>query len=164
MKISELMEMQRELDNYIIKEKKLEKSHKDMLNSLFCATYSEILEVNEADDKGPELIDVLHFVLSIGYRLHLEELIEIPVQEILKIDADVEMLFRKTTKLMDRVRAFKFWSEKESDSTYIIVNSYFNLFITLWSLLLDEYESSKKVVEAYKEKYEINIKRQKEGY
>ena len=158
------MEMQRELDDYIIKEKKLEKTHKDMLNALFCATYSEILEVIEADEKGPELIDVLHFVLSIGYRLGLTYLIAIPVEEIRRVNVDVEMLFSRTTKLMDKVRAFKFWSEKDSDSTYIIVNSYFNLFITLWSLLLDEYELSGKVVKAYKEKYEINIKRQKENY
>ena len=164
MKFKVLCEMQRELDDYIIKEKKLQKSHKDMLNALFCATYSEILEVIEADEKGSELIDVLHFVLSIGYRLHLEELVAIPVEDVRRINADVEMLFSKTAKLMDRVRAFKFWSEKDSDSTYIIVNSYFNLFITLWSLLLDEYELSEKVVKAYKEKYEINIKRQKENY
>jgi len=169
MKINELMAMQKELDDFIIKEKKLEeKSQRDMINALFCATYSEILEVCETpqESMAEELTDVLHFVLAIGYRLGLNDVMAIDMTEIESNPRGIDTysLFRKTCNLMDQTKAFKFWSNKEPASTYILSKYYFSLFKELWNALRSKLTTDDAVIIEYKKKYEINIQRQKSGY
>lgn len=172
MNINELMQVQKELDFYIVKEKNLkDKSEKDMLNATFCAAFSEVYEVIEAPKEMlcEELVDVLHFVLSLGYRLKLESVMAIPVSEIESIGGEstekmFDVLFKKLVNLMDHTKSYKFWSNKEPASIYILSKSYYALFLTLWNMLRTVSGSDEAIIREYKKKYEINILRQRSGY
>jgi len=184
MRLDKLMLMQKELDDYIVEYKDLGHiSERDMLNSVFCALYSELYEVQEEVrlfkvNEGllpkvelekailKEMIDVLHFLLSIGYRLSLDKLIYAEVETIM-VDSkpiDVPELFFKTVRLMDRCKAFKFWSSKPSDSTYLISMSWIAVFSDLWGMMYSITDSHQLIIDAYIEKYKINKLRQEEGY
>ena len=184
MRLDKLMGMQKELDDYIVKSKDLGHiDDKDMINSVFCALFSELYEVEEElilfrqnegllahDDLKTrileELIDVLHFLLSIGYRVGLQDMIYAEVETIMHnpVDIDVSQLFFKTVRLMDRCKMYKFWSNKSADSTYLISTSWLLVFSDLWGMMYTITNSHQLIIDAYVEKYKINKLRQKEGY
>jgi dimeric dUTPase (all-alpha-NTP-PPase superfamily) len=146
-----------------------------MINALFCALFSELSEVDEAMRNGlpksevlEEKIDVLHFLLSIGYRIGMESVMTMPLDIITFESTQVvsEVMFGYMVSLMDSVKSYKFWSNKEQASTYILSQRWMSCFRLLWVWMLenDERYTNQTVIDAYKTKYEINIQRQKDGY
>jgi len=176
MTVNKLMEMQKELDDFIIETKGLQdKPHKEMVNALFCALFSELKEVDEAMRNGlpksevlEEKIDVLHFLLAIGYRIGMESIMGMKIDDIEFESKEVpgETIFLYMVELMDCVKAYKFWSNKKSESVYFLGQKWMNCFRLLWIWMLegDSRYTNQTVIDAYKAKYEINIQRQKDGY
>ena len=176
MTVNKLMEMQKELDDFIIETKGLQdKPHKEMVNALFCALFSELKEVEDAifigDDRSmilEEKIDVLHFLLAIGYRIGMESIMSMRIDcvEFESTMIPSEVMFSHVVELMDGVKAYKFWSNKKSESVYFLGQKWMNCFRLLWIWMLegDSRYTNQTVIDAYKAKYEINIQRQKDGY
>jgi dimeric dUTPase (all-alpha-NTP-PPase superfamily) len=147
MRVNDLMNMQRELDDFIIASKGLQhKGSKDMINALFCAMFSELKEVEDAIFVGDakcmileEKIDVLHFLLAIGYRVDLDKVIGVKIDNIVFETTEItsgELMFKHMVELMDSVKSYKFWSNKISDSTYIVIGKWMTCFRFLWVYLL----------------------------
>lgn len=86
-RLSELLELQKELDDFIIEQKDLKIPTKEMLTDTLLALQVEVSELANAtrcfkhwSNKGPddknimleEYVDVIHFVLSIGNQLNFK--------------------------------------------------------------------------------------------
>lgn len=168
MELKELFEMQKELDEHIIKEKGLE--GQDLMNNKVLALYVELGELaNETrcfkhwSNKGPspkerileEYADCLHFILSIGLSLGMDyKLQDKYYTNIFSTDVTKQfnIIFRAITIL-------------ENDLNYTLAErDYLNvveLFLGLGTLLGFTEEI---IVQAYKDKNKVNHTRQENGY
>lgn len=161
MNITELFEMQRVLDERIIKEHGLE--GEDLLQERILALNVELAELAQetrcfkfwsknqqpSDRVLDELVDVLHFVLSIG------------------IHTDNEVYFNNQTKgyNSDLVSLFNLmfrsigvFASTPSEENYFVVTRFFRLITAKLGFTWEQ------VTEAYKAKNAENHSRQDRGY
>lgn len=168
MELKELFEMQRKLDEHIIKEKGLE--GQDLMNNKILALHVELGELaNETrcfkhwSNKGPspkerileEYADCLHFILSIGLSLGMDWR--------LQDGYNANIYSTNITKQFNGI--FEYITELEA---YLGVNLieviYLHLvenFLGLGTLLGFTEEI---IVQAYKDKNKVNHARQENGY
>lgn len=166
--------MQRELDDYIIDNKKIMMSGRQWLNALFCATYSELLEVEESvmeldmQHTLEEYIDVLHFVLAIGYRIKIDEspAADLTLSQIIinKNNSHVGSVMVELTKLMDNVKAYKFWKNSDGHDRDLYIQ-WVKLIHTIYgNAVIHTRCDITLFLDMYRKKWQINKDRQDEGY
>lgn len=163
MNLTELFGMQKKLDKRIIKEKGLE--GQDLLLNKVLALQVELGElanewqgfkhwkVNPKPKKGmlEEYVDCLHFLLSIGLDIKMTYIT--PYSYICPLSSTILEAF--TSLIAD---AEHFLIEDDRELTY---TRYFCQFIGLGEMLGFTWE---QVVQAYKDKNEVNHQRQENGY
>lgn len=168
MELKELFEMQMKLDEHIIKEKGLE--GQDLMNNKILALHVELGELaNETrcfkhwSNKGPspkerileEYADCLHFILSIGLSLGMERR--------LQDEYNANIYSTNITKQFNRI--FEYITELEAYLGVSLVEvMYLHLvenFLGLGTLLGFTEEI---IVQAYKDKNQVNHARQENGY
>ena len=163
MNISELFEMQKKLDQTIEKEKGIKE---DATDYMITALFSEIGEaLNEwrwfkiwSNDRKPrpglleELVDCLHFILSIGWRCGLEKYFVIPDQLPEKLDRSAMHYFIKLcNKLGDFYDLRTKWN-------YQRITEYYVMLVYALGFTWEQIE------QAYMEKNRVNYERQANGY
>jgi dimeric dUTPase (all-alpha-NTP-PPase superfamily) len=162
MNINHLFEMQRELDSYIEKEHGLEEA--DLFNEKVLALLVEVGELaNETRcfkfwSKKPssekkvileEFVDGVHFILSLGINIGIKHF------ELREASYHEEDVTKQFIEIFNSIHDLKV---KRSVTEYDqLVHQYFYLGELLGF-------SHEDVVQAYKEKNEVNYKRQQEGY
>lgn len=164
MNISELYEMQKKLDARIEENKNL--VGQDLTDYMILALQTEIGEAaNEwryfkvwSNDREPregllvELVDCLHFILSIGYRRGFEDVSLNTHESEVKSDDTAFYLFNRLfSKVGDYFIVRTIWNYKEITSTYIRL-------ITSLGFTWEQ------ICEAYLAKNRINHERQATGY
>lgn len=187
-KLLELLVKQQQLDELILSQIEINKS--DLLLNRFVAFNVEVGEfANELrtfkhwskKQSSPanvcleEYVDALHFLLSITYSMG--------------INADDYLAIQQGADVFDQV-SYKFSMEKFGMKTSInsLIMGLYSTASELYYSLLEDFESERKkdlivdlwhiflmlgyasdfsiysIIKAYDEKYEVNIKRQAEGY
>jgi dimeric dUTPase (all-alpha-NTP-PPase superfamily) len=162
MNINHLFEMQRELDSYIEKEHGLEEA--DLFNEKVLALLVEVGELaNEtrcfkfwstkaSSEKKvilEEFVDGVHFILSLGINIGIKHF------ELRGASYHEEDVTKQFIEIFNSIHDLKV---KRSVTEYDqLVHQYFYLGELLGF-------SHEDVVQAYKEKNEVNYKRQQEGY
>ena len=162
MNINQLFEMQRELDTYIEKEHGLEKA--DLFQRKILALLVEVGELaNEtrcfkfwstkpSSEKSvilEEFVDGVHFILSLGIYMGIKHF---ELREANYIEKDVTSQFLEIYDSINGLLTKKSVTEYDQ-----LVHQYFYLGKLLGF-------SHEDVVRAYKQKNEVNYKRQQEGY
>lgn len=163
--------MQKELDDYIIKSKNLEsKSVEDMISHMFCGLFSEINEVADATARNTprenvleELIDVYHFLLSVGYRSGVDKIINTMVPEDVFV-GNHTLPYPCTVNLMDSVKAYKVWSNKGPEETHKIATHWIRVFSWIYSRVLGLGFKWADAEKMYVSKWQENKARQDRGY
>lgn len=171
MRFENYFSMQRELDQYIMDEKKLnDKDTKDMINAMFCGLFSELKEVadcynEEVMDKEhclEEHIDVFHFLLSIGWRSGLDSAIgNLTPQQVPQCKLSI---FTASVELMDGIRAYKVWSNKLGLEPESLIIYWLRVFAKLKESIEKLGYTWSDAEKMYAEKWQVNKNRQKEGY
>jgi dimeric dUTPase (all-alpha-NTP-PPase superfamily) len=163
MTIHDLFAMQRELDRYIEQNHGLQ--DEDVTDQKILALLVEIGELanetrcfkfwskkpaSKREDILEEFVDGIHFILSIGLDLGMEE----KNFSLVSYEGN-EDLVRGFLMVFDRVHAFR--QSRKAEDYEQLLRQYFVLGQSL-GFSMDE------VQEAYKKKNEVNYKRQDEGY
>lgn len=164
MTIKELQRKQQELDDYIIKMKKLEDMDQThLLSNMFLAAIDELCnEVKEDIENPEEWIDFLHFCLSISNRLDLEpEVYEFYVE--LGLNQCYDTAEEYILRCMRVSKCFKHWSNKKPDEKDL---EFMELSLSLCIGAIDQAckALNANMFEEYEKKYKINIQRQRENY
>jgi dimeric dUTPase (all-alpha-NTP-PPase superfamily) len=162
MDINKLFLMQKELDEYIEREKGLESA--PLFDRKMLALLVEVGELaNETrcfkfwSKKGPsekkvileEFVDGLHFILSVGIEIGLEEL------EWSSYDYSHQDITKQFLDLYESITIFK--KEQSIPNYEHVLTHYFYL-----GKLLDF--SEEEIIQAYIDKNKINFQRQKNNY
>ncbi|WP_409251581.1 dUTP diphosphatase [Bacillus sp. SCS-153A] len=162
MNINELFEMQRELDSFIEKEHGLEE--RDLFHEKILALLVEVGELanetrcfkfwstkpsSEKDTILEEFVDGVHFILSLGIYLGIRHF---ELREANYIEKDVTKQFIEIYNSINGLLSKKSVTEYDQ-----LVHQYFYLGELLGFTQED-------VVRAYRQKNEVNYKRQQEGY
>ena len=161
-----LQQMQQELDEYIINVRDLRLHPKHLIANMILACHDEISEVYDAPSDVEEYIDVLHFVLSIANKfgiILLEHDSMLHTVRNTTIMTHIQNLRNALLSVTRFSKVFKHWSDKmptESDMERVRTN--LQIMYNIITDLCDRQGVSVK--EEYLKKYEINIKRQQEGY
>lgn len=163
MELKELFEMQKKLDEHIIKEKGLEE--KDLLPNKILALQVELGELSNEwqgfkhwkvnpkpkDGMLEEYVDCLHFILSIGLDIGQESIvIEFPTFEINK--QKQELVIESFLDVIEATNLMRF------DDNY---QALLICFFELGYLLGFTWE---QITQAYIEKNKVNHARQENGY
>lgn len=170
MKIFEYLNMQKQLDNYIYKNKKIKKE-KIKVNK-YLALFVELGELINALNKNDkaeilkEYVDCLHFVLSIGNDFGIYgsniEFEFIPRKKSIYFSAD--WFVAEYSDFLNKIDGWKYWKNQVSlDKDYLC---------HLWYELLFEFKylgqmiglNTQQVEEAYFKKNKINYQRQIDNY
>ncbi|EDL63429.1 dUTP diphosphatase [Bacillus sp. SG-1] len=162
MNINQLFEMQRELDTYIEKEHGLEKADLfqrkilsllvevgELANETRCFKFWSTKPSSEKSVILEEFVDGVHFILSLGIYMGIKHF---ELREANYIEKDVTSQFLEIYDSINGLLTKKSVTEYDQ-----LVHQYFYLGKLLGF-------SHEDVVKAYKQKNEVNYKRQQEGY
>ena len=164
--VGKLVEMQRELDGYIIEKRELVISNEELIKNMFLAGYSELLEVFECLDDKEEWIDVLHFVLSISYKLGVEDEIDGYLNDYGTPPCNITKkalwynLFAEYTSALDDYAGYKHWKDVNMNERGLTIH----LAGCIETICVAVEQLGGNVKEEYTAKYNENIARQKRGY
>jgi dimeric dUTPase (all-alpha-NTP-PPase superfamily) len=162
MDFRELYNMQRYLDEKIVKQHGLEK--KTLVQKRILALYVEIGELanetrcfkfwslkpsNTRDKILEEYVDGIHFILSLGISLSFEK-VQLKVNEPVHTD-----LVQQFSTVFQAVARF---DKEKKEKNFLEV---FENYVILGQKLSFSFE---EIVNAYKRKNEVNIERQENGY
>lgn len=170
MNLKELFDMQRTLDERIIKQHGLE--GQDLLDQRILALNVELAELAQetrcfkfwSANRQPservldELVDVLHFVLSVGLELKLDT----QTVEHLHSESTMNRCFRKENVVNILI------NHMFNSISQLLRFEYFTTYIAVWSDFIDLYINLgftwEQVTQAYMEKNKENHDRQDRGY
>ncbi|RIW37760.1 dUTPase [Bacillus salacetis] len=162
MNINHLLEMQRELDTYIEEEHGLEETDLfdkkvlallvevgELANETRCFKFWSTKQPSEKNVILEEFVDGVHFILSLGINIGIQHF---ELREASYLEEDV------TKQFLEIYNSIHDFTNGRSVSEYDqLVHQYFYLGEILGF-------SHEDVVHAYKEKNDVNYKRQQEGY
>lgn len=175
MEIRELFEMQRDLDNYIMKKNDLKIDKNTLMLSRMIAMLTEVEEAREeiGGDREKyieETADVLHFWLSLVNLMELE-LDMSYLHHVLKHDKednpiliDIFIYEAKETilELIALTEVFKYWKTKKNNVPVATLETLMTRIFLLAFAANDIPEDV--LIEAYIRKNKINYDRQNNGY
>lgn len=180
MELKELFEMQRKLDEHIIKEKALE--GQDLVSNTMLALHVELGEMaNEwqgfkywRTNSQPkpnllkEYIDCLHFFLSIAIQKGWEDAMYIYEDAILELEekgleggvtgATLEIIYH-LSRALEKPKEEKILGRETNEYSFSLA---WFVFVALG--LVGFKFTEEQIVQAYKEKNQVNHKRQENGY
>lgn len=165
--LKQLQEKQNKLDNYIIEKQGLQ--GKDLLKNKIIALDVELSEfmneiesfkfwkINKGKDKAlEEACDCLHFILSIANDLNVDLSKFVKIDEIKFGKASLETIYMRIKIFINGM-----YFEKNKNLNRLTIRDTFKEFIAMLFLLNIKFND---LVKEYNKKYEINIKRQNQGY
>lgn len=174
----ELFEKQKKLDDLILdnlcKRVQMDITHKQLLGKRLLATFVEIGEFVEEQDhqkKLYEAIDILHFLLSDGLALGIEECVAKHTINILYARAKVNNqenaikdFITKFSVFCNLSRAMKYWSIRNEIDYPKLEKQYVKCFIAFFGVCKAEGYKVKDIKTAYDEKNKENYIRQETNY
>ncbi|MGD6802515.1 dUTP diphosphatase [Rossellomorea aquimaris] len=162
MNINELFQMQKALDTYIEKEHGLEEEDLfqektlallveigELANETRCFKFWSKKSSSEKDVILEEFVDGVHFILSLGIELGIKNF---KLRDASYRDAGLTEQFLKVYQSIN-----EFTSKRSVTEYDQLVHQYFYLGESLGF-------SHEEVVQAYKQKNEVNYRRQEQGY
>lgn len=163
--IKDLQLKQLQLDSFILEKRGLTEEilpNSELLKNLLLALYDEIMEIEEDISNAEEWVDALHFTLAIAnwYDFELKKGF-IPIES--NLISNLSYVKKMYGNIVRRSRCFKHWSDKnasEADERFIAC-CLSDIICAIEKSLVVLGEDMRKV---YDRKYEINVKRQMEGY
>lgn len=177
MLIKDLCKMQKELDDYILENHNLQEVKKeDLLSKRFLAfmvEFGEFLDASE-EEKLTEFIDGVHFLLSLKNELdvflnyegvELKDVLEILENDIKKSeDALIRDVIHAFWELANKNKAFKYWSVKPMILGEELNKEYSILLLNYLTLGVFHGYTFTDIENAYVQKYNENVQRQKSNY
>jgi dimeric dUTPase (all-alpha-NTP-PPase superfamily) len=164
------------LDEYIRKTRNITVPETELLSKVFVAAVVEVGEFYFEEDREKalfEYVDILHFLLRINNILNLEYMLLCNFRNIYgpcmyegtaTRDSLIVNLVARITTLANATRCFKYWSNKESDDKYRLMDLFSLVMYSFMSLGNYMKFTSDEILETYDKKREENYRRQQEGY
>jgi dimeric dUTPase (all-alpha-NTP-PPase superfamily) len=177
MLMKELYAKQSSLDEFIRRIKNITIPEEKLLSKVCLAALVELGEF-AAERKNREkalyeYVDLFHFLLMINNILKLDWMVLYEFEDMytssqfpLKTSREVETIdvFESLTKLANKTRCFKYWSNKGPEDKLRLTDEY---AVTMFNFMaLGNYMkfTVQEVLEAYENKRNENFKRQEENY